>query len=313
MCSREVYIVVTQPVPVPAGAQRRSRFIQLRGIEDPAVTAAVHGLNLYPGGEWFSEAGVKEHAIEAVLGEGVAQELGHDLNKPMLEVGDIFDLGPRKWVVKGIMQSSGSTFGSEVWAKREVVGPMFGKDNYTSVVLRTRDGDSAQQLAKYLSTDFKKTALKAQTETEYYSKLAATNKQFLIAIIFVAIVMAIGGMFGVMNTMFAAIAQRVHDIGIMRLLGYASWQILVSFLLESLFIALLGGILGCAVGYLSDGLTASSIVSSGQGGGKSVVLKLVVDSNTLAVGILFTLVMGGLGGLFPALWAMRLKPLESLR
>jgi ABC-type antimicrobial peptide transport system permease subunit len=113
--------------------------------------------------------------------------------------------------------------------------------------------------------------------------------------------------------MFAAISQRIKDIGVLRILGFASWQILVSFLLESLVIALVGGLLGCALGYLANGWSASSIVGSGQGGGKSVVLKLVVDANTLATGMLLTLVMGGLGGLLPALSAMRLKPLDSLR
>src|SRR5262249_36343038 len=142
----------------------------------------------------------------------------------------------------------------------------------------------------------------------------ATNQQFLVAIIFVGIVMAIGGVFGVMNTMFAAISQRINDIAVLRILGFAPWQVLVSFLLESLLIALAGGLLGCAVGSLAGGWTASSIVSGGQGGGgKSVVLKLTVDSTILTAGLLFTLIMGGLGGLLPALSAMRLKPLESLR
>src|SRR5207245_1526475 len=149
---------------------------------------------------------------------------------------------------------------------------------------------------------------------EYYSRLSQTNRQFLFAIVFVAIIMAVGGVFGVMNTMFAAISQRTKEIGVLRVLGYKRWQILASFLLESLAIALAGGLLGCAVGYLADGWTATSIVQGGQGGGgKSVVLRLVVDHEILMCGLLFTLVMGRLGGLIPALSAMRLRILESLR
>src|SRR5262249_32811086 len=116
-----------------------------------------------------------------------------------------------------------------------------------------------------------------------------------------------------MNTMFAAISARTRDIGVLRILGFARWQILMSFFLESLFIALIGGALGCALGYLCDGWEASSIVSSGSGGGKSVLLKLVVDANIVAAGMLFTLLMGGIGGLLPALSAMQLRPLEALR
>ncbi|HEV3119444.1 MAG TPA: ABC transporter permease, partial [Gemmataceae bacterium] len=97
--------------------------------------------------------------------------------------------------------------------------------------------------------------------------------------------------------------------------GFARWQILVSFFLETLVIALVGGLIGCAVAYFGfDGRTATSMVTSGQGGGgKTVVLKMTVDANTIAIGLLFTLVMGGLGGLIPALSALRLRPLESIR
>jgi ABC-type antimicrobial peptide transport system permease subunit len=116
-----------------------------------------------------------------------------------------------------------------------------------------------------------------------------------------------------MNTMFAAISQRTKDIGVLRILGFKRWQILVSFFLESLAIALIGGAIGCALGYLVNGVTATSIVSGGQGGGKTVILRLIVDANIVAAAMLFTLIMGALGGLLPALSAMRLKPLESLR
>src|SRR5262249_9674455 len=129
----------------------------------------------------------------------------------------------------------------------------------------------------------------------------------------VAVIMAIGGLFGVMNTMFAAIAQRTKDIGVLRILGYARWQLLLSFLLESLLLALVGGALGCAVGSLFHGLSATSIMSSGPGGGKSVVLKLVVDGQILLAGMQFAFAMGLLGGIWPALSVMRLRPLEAVR
>ena len=323
LASREVYFVVNQPIEGPPGAPVKRRFTQVRGIEDPPLAARVHGLGLYPGGQWFSEAGVQalpgasgtggEQAIQAVLGEGVAGQLGQDRGKERLEVGEIFDLGARKWVVVGILRSKGSTFGSEIWAKRGLVGPMFGKESYSSIVLRTPSAAAARQLADDLTRNFKKSAVQAQPETEYFSKLSETNRQFQTAIVFVAIVMAIGGVFGVMNTMFAAISGRTQDIGVMRILGFAKWQILVSFFLESLLIALVGGLLGCAIGFLANGWTATSIMSGGQGGGKFVVLELVIGADTLLAGLLLALAMGAVGGLLPAISAMRLKPLESLR
>jgi ABC-type antimicrobial peptide transport system permease subunit len=136
----------------------------------------------------------------------------------------------------------------------------------------------------------------------------------LFAIGFVTVVMAIGGVMGVMNTMFAAVSNRVKDIGVLRLMGYSRLQVMLAFLLESLLIALVGGAVGCALGYLSNGWTATSIVSSGMGGGgKFVVLRLTVDLQTLLIGLLLALGMGLIGGAIPALSAVRLKPLDALR
>jgi ABC-type antimicrobial peptide transport system permease subunit len=351
-------MVVAQPMPAPGEDPRKARrsFVQVRGIEDAAAAAAVHHIELLPGGEWWvngvraipgkekeaarraveafalalpgatpgpglrvplqrSYAAEEVTAVEGVLGEGKAREFGHLLGKATLEVGDVFDLGPRKWIVVGIMKSAGSTFGSEVWGDSALVGDMFGKKVFTSIVVRTKGGDEAEAVAKALGDRniLRGAAFAAQTEPKYYASLGTTNKQFLFAIIFVAIIIAIGGIFGVMNTMFAAVSQRTKDIGVLRILGFARWQILVSFFLESLVIALLGGLIGLGLGSLVHGTSATSIVSRGQGGGKSIVLQLTVDANTIAVAVLFSLVMGALGGLLPSLSAMRQRPLESLR
>ncbi len=211
------------------------------------------------------------------------------------------------------MQSAGSTFDSEVWAKGGMIGPMFGKETYTSVVVRAEDVATARRLKDYFTNRYKTAAIQAQVETDYFADLSGSNQQFLYGVAVVAVIMAAGGMFGVMNTMFAAISQRTKDIGVLRLLGYNRRAVLISFLLESLLIALVGGGLGCALGWLADGWSATSVVSSGPGGGKFVVLRLVVDGQIVAAGLLLTLVMGILGGIVPALSAVRLKPLEALR
>jgi cell division protein FtsX len=322
LCSREVYVIVNQPIPVAPGQPQRRRFVQVRGIVDPDIAGRVHNLSLLPGGAWFSDAGVqplpgsidKEQAIQAVIGQSAAKVLGPDSGKLALEVNDVFELGDRKWIVVGIMGSPGSTFDSEIWAKQQLVADRFNKQQYTSIVLRANQDDAAgaKALAYHLRNNFKP-RVAATPETEYYAKLQAMNEQLLWGIRFVAVIMAVGGIFGVTNTMFAAISQRIKDIGVLRILGYARWQILISFLLESLAIALLGGLIGCGLGYLVDGAEATSILSSGQGGGKTVVLKLIVDANIIGTGMLFALLMGLIGGFFPAWSAMRLRLLESLR
>ncbi len=323
--SNETYAVACQPLPDRPGEKR---FVQIRGIVDPDIAGKVHDLTLQHG-RWFSQAGVltpqgaqpgENDQIETTLGAGVAREFGKSVGKATLIVGDTFQLADRTWVVVGIMKSDGTTFGSEVWAKQNLVAKLFNKNGYNSMVARIADDGSretimerANDMAYHLANRFTNPKVNAQTEVEYFSKQSETSKQFLYAIIGVAVIMALGGIFGVMNTMFASIAQRMKEIAVMRILGFKRWQILVSFLLESLAIALIGGLLGCALGTVCDGWSATSSISSGQGGGKTVILRLAVDAKVLLTGVLFTLVMGRLGGLIPALSAMRMKILESLR
>jgi ABC-type lipoprotein release transport system permease subunit len=309
LASQEVYSIATQEVP-PAkeGDRPNYRFLQVRGVEEPEMAGRVHALRLKDGGRWFSRTGT-----EVVMGEGIARTLG-------LKVGDQFKPRPElNWTVVGLMDSHGSPFDSEIWAKREEVGRYFGKDNeekkqsfYTSVVVTTKDLATAEKLKDEMQgrTQIR---INGMTERKYYEEMSKSNQMFLGAAVFIAIIMAIGGMFGLMNTMFAAVSQRIKDIGVLRILGYGRLQILASFLLESLLLALVGGALGLAIGYLFHGAEQTGFMSTGQGGGKTVVFKMLVDRVVLAYAVSFTLGMGIMGGLLPALSAMRLRPLESLR
>ena len=252
-----------------------------------------------------------------MVGDGAAATLGPDAGKPKLGVGDTFSLGDMDWVVVGVMKATGTTYGSEIWAS--VNNPVVqgtGKGNkFTTLVLRMADDSEAgaKAMAYHLQNRYDQAKLKAYAEPDYYKELTKTNETFLFWIVTLAVVMAVGGVFGVMNTMFASIAARIKEVGVLRILGFKRWQILISFMLESLAIAFVGGLIGCLLGYLANGFEARSTLSSGPGGGKSVSLKMIVDYQTMAAGMLFTLVMGRLGGLVPALSAMRMEILDSLR
>lgn len=336
LCSKETYMIVVQPRKnPPAGAPKR-RFLQLRGVEDPLLSAAVHGIELRHGGSWFSNVGAErsdrngdgkpDDLIQAVIGEGLAGELGRDRspeelaaakdagkNIERLDVGDTFELRDRQWLVVGVMRSAGTTFDSEVWAKQSLVGPMFGKERFSTLVVSTASDAAAQEVKSFFNNAYTKAALAAYVEQEYFESLNAVNKQFSFAFGFIAFWVAIAGIAGAMNTMFAAVSGRTRDIGVLRILGFARWQVLLSFLIESMFLAFAGGILGCALGSLVHGQTMTSVISSGQGGFKTVVIVLTVDSAIIARGLLLTVTMGILGGLVPAINAMRVRPLESLR
>src|SRR5574340_597851 len=186
MASRETYLVVNQFIPGGVAGLQGRRFLQLRGIDDPQMAATVHDLQLRPGSERFSAAGVREASgaedrpgattvIECVMGEGAARELGHERSSDEaaqsgkaspLVVGDTFTLGKRTWLVVGILDSSGSMFNSEVWAKRSLVAEIFGKNTYTTLVLRADSPERARELKESL-VRYKKAAVAPQLETEY--------------------------------------------------------------------------------------------------------------------------------------------------
>jgi putative ABC transport system permease protein len=335
LCSRESYLVLSLPIAEPKPGSPTRRLLQLRGLFDPVASAKVHDFELEEGGVWFSPAGVrpsedpnKPPYVEVVLGQGIARQLGGDRSEAQrqrsqdpnrLVVGDTIQLDRRELLVTGIMKTEGTTFDSEVWAKQSVIGPLLGKTNFTTLVLRATSADKAQKLEDFFTgkdqdNKYEKSQVNAFTETNYYKSLSQTNLQLLVGTIVVATVMGFGGVMGVMNTMFAAISQRVKDIGMLRLIGFSRWRILVSFLTESLLIALLGGMVGCLIGYLFNGYQVTSIVGGGGGpGGKAVVFRVVIDWGVLGIGLTLSMLMGFFGGLVPALSAMRFKPLESLR
>src|SRR5439155_22005096 len=201
------------------GSSRR-RFVQIRGIEDPLIAAEVHRLDLFPGGTWFSDAGVEElpaaeknkpseTAIQTVIGDGIAREMGADLKKERLEVGDVFELGPKKWKVVGIMKSEGKTFDSEVWANRGYIGELFGKRGViSSMVVRATNADEANRLVDDLKNNYKKANLNPETEFEYFSKSSGMTTQLRIGILFLMFSMAAGGLLCVLNALCAVFRHR---------------------------------------------------------------------------------------------------------
>ncbi len=311
LATKEIYVIVSQPLQSVSGLGAKGRLTQMRGLYDPEIASQVHGVTLIKG-RWFNSTGEKE----VVLGEGIAQLIARDRGLPAIEPGkDEVELGPWRWRVVGIMKTSGTTFDSEIWGSdRALATKTFGRENsYTSYVIRTAGSADATLVAKELKDWRGEWSFDAFSEMEYYSKFNRMTTIFLYAIIVVALVMAAGGALGITNTMFAAISQRSKDIGVLRLLGFTRGQVLTSFLLESLVIALAGGLLGCALGYLANGWKVSGMIASGGGGGRGVVFELIVDPAILAICLGFSLLMGAVGGLIPALTATRLRPLESLR
>lgn len=292
LASRELFMVISQQDE----ATREYKFLQVRGllVNAPDVHTQV-GLTA---GRMFIPA-----QSEIVVGDAVARE-------DQLTLGSTLRIGRKNWKVVGIMKAGGSSFESEMWCDLNELASHFRREGtYTSVVLRTAAPAAAKDLAQRLATS-RTVSVEALLEPAYYEKQAEQTTQILTAGMVIAVFMAIGAVFGVMNTMFAAIGQRIKDIAVMRILGFRRFEILVSFLLEAVLIGLVGGGLGTALGYATNGVTRSAVIGAGA---KAVEFAFRVDTRILVTSTTFVVVMSLLGGILPALSAMRVRPLESLR
>jgi putative ABC transport system permease protein len=286
LSSREAFLPVNQRV----GTQT----LQVRGVTDLALEVHPHikiieGEMLRPG------------RGEVILGRAIQQELG-------LKLGDNLEIGQKMRHVCGIFSSEGSVFEIEVWADLTELLEQFRREGtYSTIVLATPDRATAELVAKRL-TDTRRLSVEAVPEPAYYLEQAEQTNSLRAAGITVALFMGIGAVFGITNTMFAAIEQRTKDIAVLRLLGFRKHEILISFLIEAMLIALIGGCLGSALGYCVNGLSVNSGLST-----KAIAFAFSVDAPSILIALMFTLLLGIVGGILPALAAMRVDPLQSLR
>jgi ABC-type lipoprotein release transport system permease subunit len=243
-----------------------------------------------------------------VVGKSVRRDMG-------LGVGDTLALGHKRWRVTGVMEADGAGFEGELWCDLPELLDQFRRvGRYSSVVLRAADPAAAAALAGRLAQS-RHLGVEAMTETEYYRKQAEGTRLIQNAAWVIACFVSIGAACGVMNTMFAAIAQRSKDIALLRILGFRPVHILASFLVEAVLIAAAGGALGLALGSASNGLTQTAGLGgdSPSPGARQIDFAFRVDGTVVAVAATFTVSLGLVGGLLPALSAMRVKPLEGLR
>jgi ABC-type antimicrobial peptide transport system permease subunit len=290
LASRELYCVVTE-----SDAETNEPILyQIRGVQRTAWQ--VHSRARISEGRLFNPS-----ASELVVGKGFQWE-----NR--LKLGDVLEIGGRRWTIVGVFEADGSTFETEIWGDLNELAGFFRRQAvYSSIVLKTAGPAAAAAGVKRLN-DSRTISVDAQLETDYYNRQAAQLETIRTGALVVVVFMAVGAVFGVTNTMFAAISQRIKDIAVMRLMGFEQREILLSFLFETLLIAVIGGLIGGALGCSIDGVSLSTSM-----GAKSVAFSFRVDTPTLLLAGGLTLAMGFFGGLVPAFSAMRVSPLESLR
>ncbi len=305
LTSAESYMVI-----VPSGlqaSQRGLRFFQVRGVEDSNLASQIRNINLLDRGRWISEGGrTTDSTPEVILGEGLAKQLiapnKDNTDSKTIRIGDI------EFAVVGILKSAGTIYDSEIWMKRDTACITFGKRDYTSLLVRSPSEADAQSFVNFLNgkdeaNRFTLGKVTAYSEKEYYRSLRDVGSQLEVGTSFVAITLAIGCALGILSCMLASVHRRLNDIHILRLLGYSRTSIFVCLLLESLVIAIMGGMVGIGISKLANGWDLTSTVGSSAGVAKAVVFQIAIDGYVIAMLVCFTLLVGFLGGLIPAIIA----------
>ncbi|MFN3326773.1 MAG: ABC transporter permease [Bryobacteraceae bacterium] len=241
---------------------------------------------------------------ELVVGRGLAARY------PDARLGGKIEFGRGEWTVVGVMDGGRSAANSEMFADLYQIASDQGRpEAMSSVLVRASDEVAMRALVNDLESD-PRFNIDAVPEKEYFEQQTSSAAPIQYVGMFVAIIMAVGSSFAAMNTMYAAVARRSAEIGTLRVLGFSKAGILTSFLIESVLISLLGGILGCVLVLPIHNLQTGvgSFVTFSE-----ITFEFQVTPAIMGIGILFALAMGVAGGLFPAGSAARKEILTALR
>ena len=285
--------LVTQEVvgvaPFPLITTGTDANVQVRGVSPNVLTIRpfakiIEGRMLQPG---LSEMVVGKNASKSYAG---------------LTVGNTLRFGGGQWKVVGVFDAGGSSFDSEVWCDAHILAQVLKRpDNiFQSATVHLTSPAAFQQFKDALIAD-PRLNVDVWREVDYYAK-QSTNMTSLITVLggLVAAIMAIGAVFGALNTMYSAVSERGREIATMRALGFSSWNVILSFLFEALLISFVAGVLGCVAVLPLNGLTTNAMNFQTF---SNLAFAFKITFDLLVMGILFALVMGVLGGLLPAIRA----------
>jgi putative ABC transport system permease protein len=290
-------VVVVAPFPLRATGTNAN--VQVRGVSANVLTIRrnvkiAQGRMFQPG---LSELVVGSNANKTYSG---------------LTLGNTVDFGGGHWRVVGVFDAGGSAFDSEVWTDARVLDDVYKRPTniYQSATVHLTSAAALQQLKDSVSAD-PRLNLDVFREIDYYAK-QSTAMTRLITVLggLVAFVMAIGAVFGALNTMYSSVAERGREIATMRALGFGGPAVVFSFLIEALLIAFIGGVIGCLAVLRLNGLTTSTINWQTF---SNLAFAFRITPGLLLSGLVFALAMGLIGGLLPAISAARRPIAVALR
>jgi len=294
LISPEVYVLI--PLTRPSDSTAVANVV-VRGVSDQAWSVRAN-LQVIAGNR--PQSGRAEICVGRKL-------LGRFAN---LEIGATLRFAGRDWNVVCHFSAGGSSFESEIWAENEQVMPVFRGEVFQSITFRLNDPAAFDDAKRALEAD-PRLGVDVLRESAFYAGQIGILGIMLRALaIAITSIMAVGAIFGAVNTMYAAVASRTSEIAVLLTVGFRPWQVLVSFLAESSLIALVGAVLGAVLALPVNGIVTSTTNWSSF---SEIAFSFRITPLLMLIGIAFGVVMGVAGGFFPAWQAARLRVVEALR
>ena len=286
-------------VPFPLLSTGTDANVQIRGVSPNVLrirtfAKIVQGRMFVPG------------LTELVVGKNASRTYAG------LTLGNTVNFAGGRWQVVGVFDAGGSAFDSEVWCDGRILAQVLKRPEniFQSATVRLASADSFQRFKDAVTSD-PRMNVDVIREIDYYAKQSTTMTR-LITVLggLVAAIMAIGAIFGALNTMYSAVAERGREIATMRALGFSAWNVVLSFLFEALLISFIAGLVGCLAVLPLNGLTTNTMNFQTF---SNVAFAFRITLGLLVLGVLFGLIMGVLGGMIPALRAAFRPVAASLR
>jgi putative ABC transport system permease protein len=295
LSSAELFVIIN----LPKRSTGLDANVPLRGVEATAMQVR-DNVKLVQGRmfEWGKD--------EVIVGNGAVQEFAG------LEVGSKIKVGRYEWPVVGIFSANGGVAESEIWTDAKVLQDAYHRgDSFQSVYVKLNSPGAFQEFKDSLTSN-PQLSVKVVRQSEYYAEQSQTMTRLITTLGFlIAFLMAVGAVFGALNTMYSAVSTRTREIATLRALGFGRGAVVVSLMIESLLLALAGGAIGGGLAYFAFNNFHTSTMNFQSF--SQVTFAFRVTPELLVRGIVWSALIGLIGGLFPAIRAARLPIAAGLR
>lgn len=293
--SAELFVIID----LPKRSTGTDANVPLRGVE-PAAFEVRRDLKVVEGRKF--EPGRNE----IIVGQGAAIEFAG------LDLGKTIRVGQNDWAIVGIFTANGGISESEVWTDAAVLQPAYRRgDSFQSVYARLTSPEAFDAFKDALTTD-PRLNVKVLRQADYYADQSTLVYNLITGLgTLIAGLMGLGALFGALNTMYTAVSSRTREIATLRALGFRAGPVVISVILESIVLAIFGGVIGSVGAYFAfDGFRAATINFQSF---SQVAFAFEVGPALLIQGMVYAALIGVIGGLFPAIRAARLPIATALR